>query len=608
MEKRSKRDELKERLQKVPLQPGVYLFKNAADEVIYVGKAKKLRNRLRSYFQPPERLHVKVRAMVEHADHFDYVVTASELEALILENNLIKSYQPRYNIQLRDDKTYPWLKITMKDEFPRMVIAREKKELNQRYFGPYPNVTALKSAIHLLNGLFPLRTCRNLPKNRRPCLNYDLGRCLAPCCGKVSKEEYGKTVDALLSTLENGSAELIGSLQAEMKEAARMLDFERAAKLRDAVAGLQELNSRNQVNVEAKEAFDLVGIVTSDKGDKENLVLVFQVRGGVMTGKTTWWLKNFMGETQAEALGYFLRRYYDESALPPPEVLVNVLPEETALLESWLTEQAGRKTALRIPQRGEKKRLMDMLLENARILWQERYEQDLSVWQTLKGLAELLGMDVVPNRIECYDISHLAGQETVSSMVVFTEGEPDKKAYRHFKMVQDRNDDFRSMKETLSRRFQEAKKGNPAFLPEPDLVLIDGGLGQVNAAWEIFQELAIDIPLCSLAERQEEIYVPHTAEPWRLPRRDERLKLLQRLRDEAHRFAITYNRERRSKRMVRSALDGIPQVGEVRRKALLQHFGSVAEIRQADVEELAAVPGMNRRAAEEVWLHLQKNQ
>ena len=217
-------------------------------------------------------------------------------------------------------------------------------------------------------------------------------------------------------------------------------------------------------------------------------------------------------------------------------------------------------------------------------------------------------MDVVPNRIECYDISHLAGQETVSSMVVFTEGEPDKKAYRHFKMIQDRNDDFRSMKETLSRRFQEAKKGNPAFLPEPDLVLIDGGLGQVNAAWEIFRELAIDIPLCSLAERQEEIYVPHTAEPWRLPRRDERLKLLQRLRDEAHRFAITYNRERRSKRMVRSALDGIPQVGEARRRALLQHFGSVAEIRQASVEELAAVPGMNRRAAEEVWLHLQKNQ
>ncbi len=601
MEKQAeKQAALKERLKKVPLAPGVYLFKNAEGTVIYVGKARRLKNRLRSYFQPPERLLPKVRAMVAHADHFDYVVTSSELEALVLENNLIKSYQPRYNIQLRDDKSYPWLKITLHEAFPRMMIAREKKNPRDRYFGPYPNVTALRNAIRLLGGMFPLRTCRTMRPGQRPCLNYDLGLCSAPCAEKISRADYGQMVEELLATLEGGSGKLLERLREEMLSAAKRLEFEQAAKLRDAMEGLKELDERYQVNVADSGAFDLIGLVT---GERESLVLVFNVRGGVMSGKGTWWLKDLMAEEPAVALSYFLRRYYDGRPAPA-EVLVNLEPEEKPLLEAWLTEKEGHKTALHIPRRGEKKRLLEMLLENARILWQERFDEDLKSWETLKGLAQLFGLDVVPRRMECYDISHLAGTETVASMVVFTDGAPDRKAYRHFKMARDRNDDFLSMRETLTRRFTEARAGNPAFLPEPDLVLIDGGKGQVNAVAEIFRQLEIDVPLFSLAKKEELVFAPHVAEPWRMTRRDERLKILQRMRDEAHRFAITYNRNRRAKRMVKSALDSIPGVGAKRRQALLKAFGSVAKIREASLEEILAVPGMNRPAAEKVFLEL----
>jgi len=592
---------MQERLKNVPLQPGVYLFKDDKGQVIYVGKAKRLRNRLRSYFQSPQRLEPKVRALMNRVKDFDYIVTETEVDALVLENNLIKAYKPRYNIQLRDDKTYPYLKISWEEDFPRISITREKRNASSRYFGPYPNVTVLRDNLKLLRRIFPLRTCKHMPVNRRPCLNYSIGRCLAPCSGRISPEEYRARVEDLLSFLQGDALKFIKAREKEMQDAAANLEFERAARLRDQVQALKELAEEQKINTESPFDLDLIGMIS---GEKENLVLVFKIRSGQISAKETFWLKRSVNEPEEEVLSFFIRHYYDNGQDIPEEILVNLKPDDPGLLEDLLSAQSGRKVRLFVPQRGEKKRLMDMLLENACVLWEEKKQEDKKSLEKLKHLAEVLGMDNLPMRIECYDISHLAGQETVASMVVFTGGKPDKKAYRRFKIKNDQNNDFAALSEALSRRFEEARRENPSFLPEPDLILIDGGLGQVNTVKRILDAKGIDIALFSLAKKHEEIYRPGISEPLRLSRRDEGLKILQQARDEAHRFAIEYNRQRRSSRISRSLLDEIPGIGPQRKKALLQKFGSLAEIKKASWQELRDTPGFNRAAADNLYRFL----
>lgn len=593
-----KTEQLKERLKNVPLKPGVYMYKDQAGQVIYVGKAKALRQRMRSYFQSADRLHPKVRAMMGRVDDFDFIVTNSEVEALILENNLIKAYQPRYNIDLRDDKTYPYLKISMAEPYPRVYITREKKDKVSRYFGPYTDVASLKETLRLLTSLFPLRTCKTLRPLNRPCLNRDLKKCLAPCTGQVSKEEYLQMVEQIIAFLEGDSREVLKAKEAEMKEAAHNLEFEKAARLRDQINAIRKISEIQKVHLQSPWNLDLIGIIV---GEKDSLASVFKIRSGKIMAKDTFWLNRPTGQDEGELMAQFLRRYYTDNEDIPKELMVSTLPAEQELIEEWLHSVTGHKVSIKVPQRGDKRSLLDMMMENAHLLFQERYEAESRQQAVLIHLSKVLELPVVPERIECYDISHLGGQETVASMVVFTQGVPDGSAYRRFKIKQDQNDDFASMRETLRRRFMQAQQQNPAFLPEPDLVVIDGGLGQVNAVQAVLDELGVEIPLISLAEKNEEIYKPHRSEPLVLPRRDEGLRLLQRLRDEAHRFAVEYNRKRRTRRMTSSALDHIEGVGPQRRRALLKKFGSVNGIREASLEELAAVPGMNRTVARRVY-------
>jgi excinuclease ABC subunit C len=588
---------MKNRLQNVPLQPGVYLYKDKEGQVIYVGKARLLRQRMRSYFQAPTGQHPKVRAMMARVTDFDYIVTSTEVEALILENNLIKAYKPRYNIDLRDDKSYPYLKLTT-EKFPRLCIVREKKDQISRYFGPYTDATSLRETIKLLTGIFPLRTCKSLKGNQRACLNYDMGKCLAPCNGRVTPEEYSHLVAGVVDFLEGHTQVLSERLSAEMQRAAARLEFEQAARLRDQLSAIQVLHEKQQVSLERPYQLDIVGMI----GDEQDgLVLVFKLRAGKIVAKDTFWLKRAIEEEAEEVLGFFLKRYYGDSPDIPAEILVERLPAEAELLQTWLQAQSGVHARIWTPTRGEKKRLLDMVLENARLLWEERMLAADRHQQMLLSLAHSLELEIVPARIECYDISHLGGEETVASMVVATEGQADRKAYRRFKMKVAQNNDFASLREVLQRRFNEARQGNPAFLPEPDLLLIDGGLGQANAAQMIVQELGLDIPVFGLAKKREELFRPGCSQPLILTRRNEGLKLLQRLRDEAHRFAVGYNRQRRGQKLTSSVLDDIAGVGAKRKQALLVQFGSVAKIKTASREELLQVPGLNHPTAERIY-------
>lgn len=590
---------MKERLKNVPLKPGVYLYKDKNEKVIYVGKAKKLRNRMRSYFQSPDGMHPKVRAMMARVADFDYIVTSSELEALILENNLIKAYQPRYNIMLRDDKSYPYLKITA-EKYPRLCIVREKKDHSSRYFGPYTEAGALKETKKLLSNLFPLRSCKNMNNKARPCLNYDMGKCLAPCRGQVSEQEYQAIVDSLIKLLEGDTKELLKSKEEEMKQAAAGLNFEKAAQIRDQIHAIKILGEKQKVSLDNDYNIDLIGMIN---GEKENLLLLFKIRAGKIIAKDSYWLKKAINEDESEMMGFFLKFYYDENPDIPLEILLNTLPEEFELVKECLCEKAGHRVNIKVPERGQKRKLLDMLLENASLLWEEKMQAEQKSAKILEELSRKLDIEVLPDRIECFDISHLAGEETVASMVVFTAGVPDKKAYRRFKISQDQNDDFASMREVLQRRFNEARQGNSSFLPEPDLLIIDGGLGQVNAVKMVLDKMNVDIPVFGLAKKNEEIYRPADSYPIQLSRRDESLMLLQRIRDEAHRFAISYNRQRREKKLSQSALDSIEGVGETRKKALLTHFGSVSKIKEASLDEIQQVPGMNRPVAQRVYEH-----
>lgn len=597
---------MKERLQNVPRQPGVYMFKDQGGRVVYVGKAKALRNRMRSYFQASEKLDPKVRAMMNRVADFDFIVTKTEVEALILENNLIKAYQPRYNIDLRDDKTYPYLKLSVKEKFPRISIVREERDGESRYFGPFTDVTTLRETLKILNGIFPLRSCKTFSVKPRACLNRDMEKCLAPCVGQISEADYRKMVDGLLRFLEGDPGEILRSRESEMKAAAANLEFEKAGRLRDQIRGLEAIAAQQQkVVFKSPYNLDLVGLVMDEQ---ESLALVFKIRCGKIISKDSFWLSRPINEDEPEVMEFFLKHYYNDQEDIPPEVLVSRLPAEQALMERWLKEKTGTRVELRFPQRGEKKGMLKMVLENAAWLWQEKKNRDRQNWDVLLQLSRALQLEVLPQRIECYDISHLGGEETVGSMVVFAEGLAEPKSYRRFKIKTEQNNDFASLAEVLQRRFKKSREEhNPSFLPEPDLIIIDGGLGQVNAAKTVLDEMSIDIPVFGLAKKNEEIFRPGIGQSLVLPRRDEGLKLLQRLRDEAHRFAVEYNRKRRARKIKVSALDDIKGIGAERKKKLLNHFGSVSKIRSASLEELQAVPGMNRQAAQNVYQYFREN-
>lgn len=607
---------LEHKLATLPTRPGVYLMKNEAGEIIYVGKAKNLRSRVRSYFQRSRDHSPKVRVMVSHITDFDYIVTDSEVEALILENNLIKEHAPRYNVRLKDDKTYPYIKVTLNEHFPRVLLVRRRLNDGARYFGPYTDVKAVRETLDFLRAIFPVRTCRKDIKpgaSDRPCLNYHLGRCEAPCASLVSLEDYRAMIDEVVAFLEGKVEHVIPKLTAKMQEAADKLEYERAARLRDQIYAIRKMAERQKIVAEHREDQDFLGCARV--GDLA-CVQVFFVRDGKVVGRDHFLLDCSPEEDEREILAAFIKQFYAQAAYIPRFIFLPLELDEPDILESWLSDLRGSRVYLHVPKRGAKKELVEMVMENANTVLevarsrQERREADIA--EALKQLEEVLGLEAPPSRIEAFDISNTQGKDMVASMVVMVDGKLVGDEYRRFRIrsVQDGPNDYLAMQEVISRRFrrglqEQAEGGEGKFSTFPDLVLIDGGKGQLNAAIQIRDELGLDIPFISLADRMEEVFVEGRSEPVNLPRNTKGSLLLQRLRDEAHRFALTYHRNLRGKSSRSSILDQIPGVGPKRKKALLRHFGSVKAIREASVEDLCKVEGINRKVAEEIYQYMQ---
>lgn len=593
-------DIVAEKLKLLPDSPGVYIMKDDHGKIIYVGKAIVLKNRVRQYFQSSRNHTPKVRAMVSHIADFETIMTANEVESLILEANLIKKHRPRYNIRLKDDKSYPYVKVTVQEEFPRVFITRRVLRDGARYFGPYTNVTALRDSLKLLRRLFPLRTCRTMPE--RPCLEYHIKRCLAPCVGKVEAEDYRAMIRAVLLFLEGRTDDVERELEQRMNAAAEAYHFETAARLRDQLSAVRTAAERQNIVTGAGDQ-DAVGMARSAAGV---CVQIFFIRGGKMIGREHFLLRGSEEESDTDILRAFLEQYYNQATFVPREVLLPCAIDAAAqaTIEAWLAaRKGGGKVALLTPQRGTKHDIVQMATGNAaKFLADEETRRSLLDEQTLGAVEELgryLGLKHPPRRMECFDISHNQGQETVASMVVFEDGAPKKSDYRRFKIrsTEGKPDDFLSMREVTTRRY--------VGLPEeelPDLIIIDGGKGQLSSALEIIRHAAghKDVPVVGLAKQFELVFTEGNSEPVELPRRSQALYLIQRIRDEAHRFAITFHRKLRGKRNLVSVLDHIVGIGPKRRQSLRIHFGSLEKIKEASVEELAAAPGMNRTSAEAV--------
>ncbi|MGI6034225.1 MAG: excinuclease ABC subunit UvrC [Limnochordia bacterium] len=580
--------DLTDKLQSLPERPGVYLMEDDAGDIIYVGKARSLKDRVRSYFSGTPS-SPKVRALVSHIADLDYIVTDSEVEALILECNLIKEHRPWYNVRLRDDKSYPYLKVT-NEQFPRVLVVRRREEDGSRYFGPYTNVQAMRQTVKFLRKHFPIRTCRRrLEGNKdRPCLNFHIDRCLAPCTGKVSPEAYGEIVDQVCQFLEGRQEGLIKDLTAKMECAAKALRFEEAARLRDQINALEYI-AQEQQKIVGDQGLDqdIIGLA---QGEGIACVQVFFVREGKIVGREQFLMEDESGSTPSEVTAAFLEQYYTRAAHIPKEILIETQVDDSQALSLWLSSKRGSKVYIKVPRRGPKRHLVALVQENAQLSLDDvlgaQSRRDKEIQAALARLQEILHLADLPHRIEGYDISNIQGREAVGSLVVFTNGEPDKDEYRRFRIRTQGPDDYAMLQETVHRRFLRALQEESPF---PDLILIDGGKGQLSAVTQVLTELELAIPCCSLAESEEEIYLPSSPEPLRLPRDDAGLLLLQHIRDEAHRFALNYHRHLRQKSGMASALDDIPGVGPKRKRALIKHFGSLANVRQASLEELQAV-------------------
>ena len=605
-------EKLEEKIRMLPDSPGCYLMKDTEGRIIYVGKAVNLKNRVRSYFR--DTAHTpKVAAMIGHIDDFDILLCETNLEALILECNLIKLHKPYYNILLKDDKHYPYLKVDTRQPFPRLELCRRMEKDGAKYFGPYIGANAVRQVIEAVRDVFPIRSCRQVlpPRTpRRPCMNHDIGRCLAPCAGLCTEETYREMMDGVLSFLGGDYEGVIRKLKKDMEAAAAALRFERAAKIRDKIRDVEGLMERQIALRTDRSEQDLIALA---QDGLDAMIQILYVRGGRMVGGDHFALPREGGEDPGEVIASFLTQYYEQAGLIPRNVLCQALPEGAAeQLESWLREKKGAVVTVATPQRGEKHELVLLAEKNARDALQKRnarrtVHEERTV-EAAKNLGKILGMDRYPRRIEGYDISNTQGVQSVAAMVVFIDGEPARKEYRHFRIrtVEGAND-FASLYETLSRRYahaaRELEEGTEQgrFTDLPDLILIDGGPQQLRFARQAILDLGMEPPaMFGLAERLEEIWLPEAAEPILLDHRTPELQLVQRVRNEAHRFGIIHHRTLRGKASIHSQLEDIPGVGPARRKALLKVFGSLKAIRAADTETLAAVPGMNRAAAEAV--------
>lgn len=608
--------DLQLKLAHLPTRPGVYLMKNAKGQIIYVGKAINLRNRVRSYFQSSRNHSVKIKALVEEITEFEYIVTDSEVEALILESNLIKEHSPWYNTRLKDDKNYPYIKVTVTQRFPRVLMVRKRIKDGSRYFGPFTSTNAVRSTLDFLRRLFPIRTCRKeiQPDSQdRPCLNYHIGRCFAPCAGLVDEKTYDEMIAEVCLFLEGRHDKLIPELRMKMDQAAKSLEYERAARLRDQLSGLERIVEKQKIVASHGDDQDILGYVRA--GDLA-CVQMFLVRNGKLIGREHFLLECGVEEDGKEVLSAFIEQYYSDVSFIPKELL---LPEELTdmnLLAQWLGTFKQSKVYLLVPKRGEKRKLLEMVTGNAQLVLDEmRAKEERKQQEIDRGLWELQHALELPNpiiRMEAYDISNTQGSQIVASMVVFIDGKPANDQYRRFRIytVEDGPNDFLAMEEVLRRRFtrglqeQADQEDQGSFSLFPDLVLIDGGKGQLSAALTIRDELGLDVPFIGLAKQFEEIYIEDRAAPIILPRESQGLYMVQRIRDEAHRFAITYHRKLRAKASHGSILDQIPGVGPKRKKALLKHFGTVKAIRNAAVADLVEVEGVNRKTAAEIYQHM----
>lgn len=613
-------DILAEKLNNLPDNPGCYLMKDAQGKIIYVGKAKNLKNRVRSYFKSPGMHNGKTALLVENIADFDTVIVNSEAEALILEANLIKEYTPYYNILMRDDKYYPYLCLTMTEDYPRLEVARRAKNDGNKYFGPYPGVGGMRQVIQIIKDIFPLRSCKmnSWPVGHRACLNAHIGRCKAPCEKKISKEEYAAMVNDVESFLLGKTHDLLAGMEKKMHAASKEMRFEDAAKLRDAVTAIKQ--------VQTKQALDLSGIggnhdIAALKATSDCAVVqLFFVRSGKVIGREHFFLTNAENAAHSLLMKRFLQEYYGGGQMLPPTIYVNVFPDDAELLSELFSAQAGRKVQIAVPYRGDKKRILGLVEENAELILTNHInshekQQEINAL-AVDDLRQVLKLNRLPARIECYDISHIQGTNMVGSMVVFINGAPAKQYYRRFKIkTLSGSNDFAALQEVLERRWQrgvterQEQKKPLDFGNFPDLIVIDGGKGQLSSVLERLREIgAKDVDIISLAKQQEEIFLPGQSDSIILSRDSAALQLLQRIRDEAHRFAISYHRQLRKKDQVSSILDQAPQIGASRRRNLLQSFGSLKKIREASIEELAVVPGMNRKVAATLFEYLHSEQ
>ncbi|MCH7553124.1 MAG: excinuclease ABC subunit UvrC [Chloroflexi bacterium] len=606
-----------------PTKPGVYIMKDAQGKVLYVGKAINLRSRLRSYFGSPGEFTIKLMDLMPRVADYEYIVTDSEAEALLLENTLIKRDQPRFNIRLKDDKNYPYIKIDLQEAFPRLDITRRVKDDGARYFGPFASASSMRKTMALLKRLFPYRSCTKAitGKDDRPCLEYHIKRCVAPCVGYATKEEYGHVIDQVLLFLDGRQGKVLRELHREMDLASQEMRYERAASLRDQIRAIERVAEEQKVVSLERDDQDIVAVA---QADDEAWVEVFFIRHGKLTGRDNFILAGTRNEDPQTILGEFVKQYYPTASHVPAEVLLQYEPPGIGALTALVSDRRGRPVGLKVPQRGERKRLVNLVARNAkegldqrRVKWLADKEK---VSAALDELQEQLSLPAPPGRIETYDISNIRGTNAVGSMVVFQDGQSKRSHYRRFKIRGVEGiDDYAMMQEMIRRRFGKlgrGSKGNgapsdskrPSAAKDdkgwgilPDLVLIDGGKGHLNAVLEVMLELGLaNVPLASVAKQEEEVFIPEMAEPINLPRNSQGLYLIQRMRDEAHRFAVTYHRALRSKEGVRSAMDDVTGIGPKRKKALLRQFGSVQAVRDAPVDEIAAVVGMTRSLADRV--------
>ncbi len=607
--------DIQEELKKLPGKPGVYIMYDDKDSIIYVGKAISLKNRVRQYFQSSRNKGPKIEQMVTKIRRFEYIVTDSELEALVLECNLIKEHMPKYNTMLKDDKTYPFIKVTVGEAYPRVLFSRTMKKDKSRYFGPYTSAGAVKDTIDLIVKLYKLRTCsRNLPRdtgNERPCLSYHIKQCKAPCQGYISREEYARQVEQALEFLNGNYKPVLRMLEERMQEAAERLDFEAAIEQRELLNSVKQIAQKQKITASDGEDKDIIAVAADDR---DAVVQVFFVRSGRLIGRDHFYLRVAPHDTRAVILDSFLKQFYSGTPFIPREIMLQEEIGERAVIEEWLGNRKGSRVYIRVPQRGTKEKLVELAAKNAEMVLSRDKEkikrEEGRTIGAMKEICALLGMEAAV-RVEAFDISNISGFESVGSMIVYEKGKPKRSDYRKFKIKSVKGpDDYASMAEVLSRRFthgiaeQKGEKGEyGSFSRFPDLIMMDGGKGQVNVALRVLEELHLDIPVCGMVKddshRTRGLY--YNNEEISIDRNSEGFKLITRIQDEAHRFAIEYHRSLRSKEQVHSLLDDIEGIGDTRRKALMRRFRSLEAIREASVEELAATESMNMRAAQKVY-------